>query len=69
MSPDEFGLTSFEILLLNGFSLSLSKSSGFSGVIFTIDTLVLKEFCKRYKIDFLWVVGIYKEMIKEIEED
>jgi len=47
-----------EILIYKCFNLSLS-SNGF-GV--SVDTLVLKEFCKKYRLDFISVLEIVKNM-------
>ncbi|WP_211437325.1 hypothetical protein [Campylobacter curvus] len=66
MSPDEFGLDEFERLIYMAFSLALNVKSGFNGACFSLESMVIKEFSKAHKIDFLWLYGICKELMNEM---
>lgn len=69
LSPDEFGLSEFESLMYQGFSLALNTRSGVSSVEYSLDSLVLKEFCKECEIDFLWFYSVCKRLINELLKD
>ena len=60
MSPDDFGLDDYEALMLRGQQMASVVRQGFDGGYFECDSLVLKAFCKRFKIDFLWMFEISK---------
>ena len=60
MSPDEFGLDDYEALMLRGQQMASVVRQGFDGGYFECDSLVLRAFCKRFKIDFLWMFEISK---------
>ncbi len=60
MSPDDFGLDYYEALMLRGLQTASVVKQGFDGGYFECDSLVLKAFCKRFKIDFLWMFEISK---------
>ena len=63
MSPDEFGLDFYEALMLRGLSIALVIKQGLNGAVFECDSLVLQTFCKRFKIDFLWMFEISKRYV------
>ena len=60
MSPDDFGLDCYEALMLRGQQMASVVRQGFNGGYFECDSLVLKAFCKRFKIDFIWMFEISK---------
>ena len=60
MSPDDFGLDYYEALMLRGLQTASVVRQGFDGGYFECETIVLKAFCKRFKIDFLWMFEISK---------
>lgn len=64
MSPKEFGLDYYETLMFRGQNIALKLKQGFSGGYFECDSLILKAFCKKFKIDFIWMVEISKSFIR-----
>lgn len=60
MSPDEFGLDYYEALMLHGLHTVSVVKRYFNGGYFECEVIVLKSFCKRFKIDFLWMFEISK---------
>ena len=60
MSPDDFGLDDYEALMLRGQQMASVVRQGFDGGYFECEIIVLKSFCKRFKIDFLWMFEISK---------
>ena len=60
MSPDDFGLDYYEALMLRGLQTASVVKQGFDGGYFECEVIVLKSFCKRFKIDFLWMFEISK---------
>ena len=60
MSPDEFGLDDYEALMLHGLHTASVIKRDFNGGYFECEVIVLKSFCKRFKIDFLWMFEISK---------
>ena len=60
MSPDEFGLDYYEALMLHGLQAASVVKRDFNGGYFECEGVVLKSFCKRFKIDFLWMFEISK---------
>ena len=60
MSPDEFGLDYYEALMLHGLQAASVVKRDFNGGYFECEVVVLKSFCKRFKIDFLWMFEISK---------
>ena len=60
MSPDEFGLDYYEALMLRGQQMASVVKRDFNGGYLECDSVVLKSFCKRFKIDFLWMFEISK---------
>ena len=60
MSPDEFGLDDYEALMLRGQQMASVVKRDFNGGYFECEVIVLKAFCKRFKIDFLWMFDISK---------
>ena len=60
MSPDEFGLDYYEALMLHGLQAASVIKRDFNGGYFEWEVIVLKAFCKRFKIDFLWMFEISK---------
>ena len=60
MSPDEFGLDDYEALMLHGLQAASVVKRDFNGGYFECEVIVLKSFCKRFKIDFLWMFDISK---------
>ena len=63
MSPDDFGLDDYEALMLRGQQMASVVRQGFDGGYFECETIVLKAFCKRFKIDFLWMFEISKRYL------
>ena len=63
MSPDEFGLDFYETLILRGLGIALVVRQGLNGAVFECDSLVLQTFCKRFKIDFLWMFEVLKRYV------
>ena len=63
MSPDDFGLDYYEALMLRGLQTASVVRQGFDGRYFECETIVLKAFCKRFKIDFLWMFEISKRYL------
>ncbi|MDL0088162.1 hypothetical protein [Campylobacter gastrosuis] len=49
--------------MYQGFNLALNTRSGIKSVEYSLDSLVLKEFCKECEIDFLWFYGVCKQLI------
>ena len=68
MSPDEFGLDDYEALMLHGQQMASVVKRDFNGGYFECDSLVLKSFCKRFKIDFLWMFDISKRYLAAINK-
>nr|DAO81647.1 MAG TPA: hypothetical protein [Caudoviricetes sp.] len=60
MSPDEFGLDYYEALMLHGLHTASVAKRDFNGGYFECEVVVLKSFCKLFKIDFLWMFDISK---------
>lgn len=60
MSPDDFGLDDYEALMLRGQQMASVVKQGFDGGYFECEVIVLRAFCKRFKIDFLWMFEISK---------
>jgi len=60
MSPDDFGLDDYEALMLHGLQTASVVKRDFNGGYFECEVIVLKAFCKRFKIDFLWMFDISK---------
>lgn len=69
LNAKEFGLDNYEVLILNGFELSLhvKQVPTLSSMLIecTCDTLVVKEFSQKYKIDFIWLFSLYKQMAQK----
>ena len=65
MSPDEFGLDEFESLVYEAFSLILERNVGMD-VSLRCEPLVIKEFAKAYKMDFLWLYSVCKILCDEL---
>ncbi|WP_304345586.1 hypothetical protein [Campylobacter showae] len=63
MSPDDFGLDDYEALMLHGQQMASVVKRDFNGGYFECETIVLKSFCKRFKIDFLWMFDISKRYL------
>ena len=63
MSPDDFGLDDYEALMLRGQQMASVVKQGFDGGYFECEVIVLKAFCKRFKIDFLWMFEISKRYL------
>lgn len=63
MSPDEFGLDDYEALMLHGLHTASVIKRDFNGGYFECEVIVLKSFCKRFKIDFLWMFEISKRYL------
>ena len=63
MSPDDFGLDDYEALMLRGQQMASVVKQGFDGGYFECEVIVLKAFCKRFKIDFLWMFEISKHYL------
>lgn len=63
MSPDDFGLDDYEALMLRGQQMASVVRQGFDGGYFECEVVVLKSFCKRFKIDFLWMFDISKHYL------
>lgn len=57
-----------EQLLALGFNLCLEFSVGGMSVFRHINYAILKDFCIYYGFDSLELLGLYKEMIVEMEE-
>ena len=68
MSPDDFGLDDYEALMLRGQQMASVVKRDFNGGYFECDSLVLKSFCKRFKIDFLWMFDISKRYLAAINK-
>lgn len=68
MSPDEFGLDYYEALMLRGLHTASVVRQGFNGGYFECEVIVLKAFCKRFKIDFLWMFDISKRYLAAINK-
>lgn len=60
MSPDELGLDDYEALMLRGQQMASVVRRDFNGGYFECEVIILKAFCKRFKIDFLWMFEISK---------
>lgn len=60
MSPDDFGLDYYEALILRGLQTASVVRRDFNGGYFECEVIVSKAFCKRFKIDFLWMFEISK---------
>ncbi|MBE2985550.1 hypothetical protein CCAL12920_00710 [Campylobacter sp. RM12920] len=54
---------------MRGLSLSSVIRQGFNGGYFECDSLALKAFCKRAKIDFLWMFEISKRYCGAINKN
>ena len=63
MSPDDFGLDDYEALMLRGQQMASVVKRDFNGGYFECEVIVLKAFCKRFKIDFLWMFEISKRYL------
>ena len=63
MSPDNFGLDDYEALMLRGQQMASVVKQGFDGGYFECEVIVLRAFCKRFKIDFLWMFEISKHYL------
>ena len=63
MSPDNFGLDDYEALMLRGQRMASVVKQGFDGGYFECEVIVLRAFCKRFKIDFLWMFEISKHYL------
>ena len=68
MNPDEFGLDYYEALMLHGLQAASVVRRDFNGGYFECETIVLKAFCKRFKIDFLWMFDISKRYLAAINK-
>ncbi len=55
-----------EILAL-GFNLALEFSAGLAAVIKNVNYAIVKDFCAEYDLDKLAVLGLYKQMVAEME--
>lgn len=66
MDADDFGLDIFEQTILEGFYLCVNVQGGLSTTK-SLDSLVLKEFCKMQKMDFIWMYGVCKLMLGELK--
>lgn len=68
MDADDFGLDVFEQTILEGFYLCVNVQQGGLSTTKSLDSLVLKEFCKMQKMDFIWVYGVCKLMLSGLED-
>lgn len=68
MSPDEFGLDYYEALMLHGLQTASVVRRDFNGGYFECEVIVLEAFCKRFKIDFLWMFDISKRYLAAINK-
>ncbi|WP_122874518.1 hypothetical protein [Campylobacter showae] len=60
MSPNSSGLDYYEALMLHGLQVASVVKRDFNGGYFECEVVVLKSFCKLFKIDFLWMFEISK---------
>ena len=60
MSPDDFGLDYYEALMLHGLQVASVAKRDFNGGYFECEVVVLKSFCKLFKIYFLLMFEISK---------
>lgn len=69
VTSEEFGLSRYELKLLHGFTLSVKvrQIPTFDNINIECecDTLIIKEFSKRNKIDFLWFFSLCKELAEK----
>ena len=49
--------------MLRGQQMASVVRQGFDGGYFECETIVLRAFCKRFKIDFLWMFEISKHYL------
>lgn len=56
-----------EELLALGFNLALEVSASFGGVLKSVNYAIVKDFCAEYEFETLAVLGLYKQMIVEME--
>ncbi|WP_172202127.1 hypothetical protein [Campylobacter sp. RM16188] len=68
MSPMEFGLDYYETLMFRGQNIACVAKQGYNGGYIECDSLILKAFCKRFKIDFIWMIEISKSFIAIINK-